>query len=253
MLLTTTRDAMVLRRPLLLLTRPKPSSDAFWDALPEDVRAAVDFLINPLLSIKVTGPLPSLEGTAGLIFTSANGLDAYKVLGGPLLSVPVIAVGASTGEAARAFGFDTDVSGGTADQLVRHVLDRGYCGPLLHVRGENAIGDIAERLTEAGVATSDVVVYDQVLEPFARDTREALSQDRPVLAPVFSARTAQQLGRESAGLGDIRFAAISRAVAGALPLAAQNETRIAKTPDRGGMIELIVEMVTDATNLERRT
>jgi uroporphyrinogen-III synthase len=243
---------MANARPLLLLTRPQRSSQAFRDALPAEVRDAVDILINPLMSIHVKGPMPDLRGAAGLIFTSANALDAYEALGGRVLDVPVIAVGASTGKAAKSFGFEPHIAGGTAEQLVRFVLDHGFSGPLVHLRGETAIGDIARRLTEAGVATSESVLYDQLLEVLTPDTREALSQDRPVIAPVFSPRTAAQLCRESEGLDNIAFAAISQAVAEALPTDAKDRIRIASQPSRDGMKELVTDMITNAVSLERR-
>jgi uroporphyrinogen-III synthase len=243
---------MAAPRPLLLLTRPQASSEAFWKALPQQARDAVDYLINPLLSIHVTGPLPNVAGVAGLIFTSANALDAYMALGGSVLDVPAIAVGKGTANAARALGFKVDVAGGTADQLIDYVIDNGFRGPLLHMRGEIAIGDVARRLSSAGVETSEAVLYSQVLEPFSEATREALSQDRPTLAPVFSPRTARQLGRESVGLNHIRFAAISKAVASALPSDAARRTKIAQLPDRDEMVALVTEMIADAVSLERR-
>lgn len=243
---------MGTHRPLLLLTRPKASSEAFWAALPQDCRDAVDILINPLLSIHVSGPLPDLSGVSGLIFTSANVLDAYAALGGTVLDIPAIAVGPSTGKAAREFGFRTDVAGGTADQVVDYVLSQGYAGPLMHLRGEAAIGDISQRLTAAGVETSEAVLYTQALEPFSMATREALSQDRPIIAPVFSPRTARQLVRESLRFETVCFAAISEAVADALPRDAARRTRIAQRPDRDGMVALVGDMIKDAASLERR-
>lgn len=126
-------------RPLLLLTRPKASSLAFWDALPAQTRDAVDLLVNPLLSIHVTGPLPDLGGMTGLIFTSANGVAAYQALGGPVWDVPVIAVGEETAKAARALGFSVFVAGGTADLLFELVMKQKFKGPLMHLRGKVAI------------------------------------------------------------------------------------------------------------------
>ena len=243
---------MADQRPLLLLTRPQASSEAFWAALPEETRNSADFLINPLLSIHVSGPLPDLSGVTGLIFTSANALDAYATLGGPVLDIPAIAVGPATGAAIQAFGFRADVAGGTAEQVIEHVLKHGYAGPLLHLRGDNAIGDVAHRLSAAGVETREAVLYTQKLEPFSAATREALSQDRPIIAPVFSPRTARQLGRESKGIDCIRFAAISRAVADVLPEDAAQRTSISRRPDRDGMVDLVKEMITDTASLERR-
>lgn len=243
---------MAAARPLLLLTRPEASSEAFWSALPPEARDAVDVLINPLLSIHVTGPLPELAGVAGVIFTSANAVEAYRFLGGQALQIPAFAVGPATGEAARAIGFETHVAKGNADEVIACVLRLCRRGPLLHLRGEAAIGDIANRLSAAGVETSDAVLYTQKLELLSPAAREALSQDRPVLAPVFSPRTARQLSRESMGLDHIRYAAISRAVADALPDDAAGRTKIAQTPDRDGMVALVKDMITDAVLLERR-
>lgn len=220
-------------------------------ALPESTRRSVDFLINPLLSIRVAGPLPDLDEISGLIFTSANALDAYKALGGPVLQRPVIAVGEATAKVARGYGFTVDVAGGTADHLVGYILDHGYRGPLMHLRGEVAIGDVARRLSEAGVETRETVIYQQDLEGFAPETREALSQDRSIVAPVFSPRTAQQLGRESEGLNGIRVAAISRSVAEALPSAMRSQTQVANRPNRDGMVDLVVEMIAQSAMLER--
>lgn len=245
-------DSMVNPRPLLLLTRPEASSEAFCKALPQETCEAVDILISPLLSIRVTGPLPGFDGITGLIFTSVNALDAYRALGGQGLDMPVVAVGKTTARAASACGFDVDVAGGTADHLVQHILDRGYSGGLMHLRGEIAIGDIALRLSEAGVETFEAILYKQEIEPFSSSVREALSQDRAVIAPVFSPRTAEHLARESVGLGDMSYAAISRAVANALPSDAAGRTRISETPNREGMVALVADMVMEAVALERR-
>ncbi|WP_218588632.1 uroporphyrinogen-III synthase [Marivita hallyeonensis] len=200
----------------------------------------------------MTGPLPSLDEIAGLIFTSANALDAYRDLGGAPDKLAIV-VGDGTASVAQEFGFDVDVAGGTADKLVSHVLEKGYKGPLMHLRGEVAIGDVAERLTRAGVTTGEAVLYEQRLEHFSETTKEALSQDRAIIAPVFSPRTARQLGAESEGIENMVFAAISNAVAEALPPEMAARTKVAKTPNRSGMVELVTQMITDAVALERHT
>lgn len=226
---------------------------AFWQDLPEAVRDSVDILINPLLSIHQTGPLPSLDGVSGLIFTSANALNAYRALGGSRRDIPAIAVGEGTAAAARSLGFAVDVAGGNADRLVQHVLDCGYTGPLVHLRGDVSIGDVAKRLTSKGVPTTEAVLYEQRLEPFTQECREALSQDRPIIVPVFSPRTARQLGVESVGLGAFAYAAISQAVADALPFGDSARCRIARAPNRDGMVALVSEMISDAVKLERQS
>ena len=244
-------DGMAVSRPLLLLTRPEPASEDFWRSLPVSVRSQVELLINPLLSIHVTGPLPSLDGVSGLIFTSSNGLNAYKDLGGPIAGLPVIAVGEGTAATAKALGFHVTMAGGTANRLVQHILDQNLPGPFVHMRGEVAIGDVAEQLTASGMPTTEAILYEQRLEGFSSATREALSQDRVVIAPVFSARTARQLSSESEGLGKIVFAAISPAVAQDLPQSRALQTIVAKTPNRAGMVELVAKLIADTVTLER--
>ncbi|MCL3881582.1 uroporphyrinogen-III synthase [Marivita sp. GX14005] len=211
-----------------------------------------DCLVNPLLSIRVTGPLPSLHGIAGLIFTSSNAIDAFRRLGGQPSDISTIAVGEGTASAVRAFGFRVATAGGTADAVVKHVLSQRYGGPLLHLRGETAIGDIAQRLTAEGVPTREAVLYDQVLQPLSKATREALSQDRPIVAPVFSPRTAMQLVRESKDLRNMRFAAISPAVAEVLGEGRARTVEVADTPNRQAMLDLVANMVSRAGEPARR-
>ncbi len=238
-------------RPLLLLTRPLPASQAFWEALPAAAKDSVDLVINPLLSIRVKGRLPSLDRATGLIFTSANAVKAYVELGGTP-HLPAIAVGEGTATAAAEFGFDVNVAGGNADRLVSYIVDQGYNGPLIHLRGQVAIGDVAARLTNLGVTTTEAVLYEQKLEEFSSSTKEALSQDRVMIAPVFSPRTARQLWSESGGAKNMVFAAISKAVAETLPSDAVSRTRVAVTPNRVGMVDLVTEMILDAAEVERQ-
>ena len=240
---------MTAERPILLLTRPQADSEAFWNALPDTTRQRVELLINPVLSIRFTGPFPPISDVRGLIFTSANAVSAYRNLGGPPFDGPIFAVGDATADAARQFGFSVSVGGGNANRLVAFVKGAGLDGPLMHLRGEISVGDIAKRLTEAGIPTREAAIYVQDLLPLSADTREALSQDRVVIAPVFSPRTARHLSSESEGIKGMRFAAISDAAARNLPESAY----VAEQPDRESMITLVSSMVEAPETLERLT
>ncbi len=241
---------MAVARPLLLLTRPEPASLAFWRSLSVSARDSADFLINPLIQIEPHGPLPSLDGVKGLIFTSANGLHAYRALGGKVVTVPAIAVGENTAFALEAFGFETIVAPGTAAQLVEFVIEKGYQGPLLHLRGAVSVGDVAQSLTSAGVMTKEAVLYDQRLLPLKGEIKEALSQDRQVIAPVFSPRTARQLLSESSELRALHVAAISQSVAQSFAEDTLADVRIADTPNRSGMVALVEDMIAKVAMLE---
>lgn len=234
-------------RPYLLLTRPQAACEAFWAALPPPCQGDVDVLINPLMSIDIRGVLPDFAVMRGVIFTSANALEAYAALGGTVLNIPAIAVGPTTGAAVRAFGFETDIAGGTADQVVSHIVEHGYTGPLVHLRGEHTIGEIAPRLCAAGVETTEAVLYSQKLETLSKQTRQALAENRPVIAPVFSPRSAARLKQELMECEAIRFAAISPAVAEALGPDLVQRSRVAQQPNRDSMIRMVCEMIKDAT------
>ncbi len=102
----------------LLLTRPESGPDAV--ALHAALLAAGHRITHaPLLSVVLTGPMPSLDGVQALIATSRNGLKAVAPIPAAALGLPLFAVGPATGALGRVLGFRKVIEGpGTGRALV---------------------------------------------------------------------------------------------------------------------------------------
>lgn len=233
-------------RPILLLTRPQISSEHFLQAL-RNRGIAHRALISPLMDIVFTEDAIDLEGVRGLIFTSANGIAAWRARNLPT-TLPVHVVGPATEIAARAAGFDVRLTCPDAARLIP-ALERAHAageidGPLLHLSGLHTRGDVAGQLTARGLPTARVTVYDQPQMPLSRDARAALDGTNPVLCPLFSPRTAQLLA-ESPVKAPLLVAAMSEAVVNALwPLHIES-LKVAARPDSGAMVEAVRDLLTD--------
>jgi uroporphyrinogen-III synthase len=209
--------------PTLLLTRPVASAKAFANSLNPSVLSRVRLVISPLLEISGTGIIPSLAQVGGVIFTSANGvLHAPKGEGRP-----AYCVGAQTTAEATAHGWTAHQMGDTAQELIAAICaDPPEC-PLLHLSGRHTRGDIAQTLTNAGIATERVTIYEQSL--LGLDAAARLALQGPCVVPVFSPRSAAQLAKEAHGkLDQAYIIALSDAVAG--PLAGENARNLTVLP-----------------------
>ena len=214
--------------PVLLLTRPEADSRRFA-ARVAALAGAVRTVISPLLEIAPTGPPAPPAGVP--VFTSA----AAVPLAGPGRGLPAWCVGPRTAAAARAAGWAPREGGGDADALVAAILGSGDPGPFVHLRGAHARGEVAGRLRAGGRATDDRVVYEQRAVPLSRDAVDVLRGGGPVVAPLFSPRSAALL---VAGAGNPgappRVVAMSAAVA-EVARAAGWPARVADRADAGAM------------------
>jgi uroporphyrinogen-III synthase len=191
----------------LLLTRPQDASERFASALAPDLPQGVRIVISPLLDIVPTGATVSLSGYAGVIFTSGNAIR----FAGPPAPVPAYCVGAQTRQRAEAAGWSAALDEETAEELYAALTKVKPNGPLLHLAGQHRRGALAERLTKAGLPTDECVLYDQRTVPFTPDARAVLAGPAPVIAPLFSPRTAQAFAEQYAGSAPLYLVAISDA------------------------------------------
>lgn len=233
----------------LLITRPQPGADHSAEIL----RArSHEVVVAPLLQIE---PLPGADLGAppwgAVLLSSANA--ARAIARHPRLreiaSLPVLAVGDSTAEAARAAGFaDVQSSGGDARDLGRAVSARfaGLRAPLLYLAGQDRARDLAGDLTGdvGGLILRTVVVYRAVkAATFPPPVQSALSAGRFDGVLHFSLRTAvaymdcaQSAGLRDKALVPLQFCLSSR-VAG--PLAGAENIRIAARPDETALLDLV--------------
>jgi len=217
-----------MTRPVILLTRPEASSRRMAAILFARFGDRTGVCISPLMEIRLDPRLPSLDGIKTLIFTSANGVAAYVAAKGPV-SMTCYTVGDATAQAARDAGLRAISAGGDAEALIDRILEDDVPGPMLHLRGAHARGEIAERLSALGCPVSQAIVYTQNAIPLSEEAKDLLQGDAPVILPVFSPRSATLLGN-----GPVRamiyVVAMSDAVATSLHLKVESCVVAAK-PD----------------------
>jgi uroporphyrinogen-III synthase len=225
--------------PLILLTRPKAASDRFAANLRETL-GQVRVVTAPLMAIQtIEGPL-DLDGVTGLIFTSANGVESFASLT-DARDLPAWCVGDRTAAAARDIGLRAMSAQGDADALVEMMALARPTGRLLHLHGAHTRGDVVERLCKAGLRAEGQAVYDQVTVPPPPTFAKAIGHPGPVIAPLFSPRSARIFAQALDGPppAGLRVVALSPAVARALPGALAKTAVIADTPDAVSMIRAI--------------
>ena len=223
--------------PTLLLTRPDGRNASFASAVRAAWQGPLDVISSPLLSISfLPAEVPEAEA---LIFTSVNGVDAAASLA-PKQGMKAWCVGGRTADAARAAGFAPEIGPGDADGLVRHIISARPAGRLAHIRGRHTRGDVAGRLTAAGLICDDVVAYDQLPCPPSVAARAALSSDFPVVAPLFSPRTATILIQQGPFAAPVHVVAMSEAVKEAAAVVPLAGITVAASPEAESMVEAVV-------------
>ena len=201
-----------MTKPALILTRPRLACTRFAQSLSPKLLSRVTLVISPLLQIAPVDTPVDLDGVGGVIFTSANG-----VMHGPDGDgVTAYCVGEITAEAAIARGWRVQFHAPDAARLVPMLVQHGPATPLLHLRGTHQRGDVADKLTQSGLLTHVVVLYDQKALPLTDAAQAALVSGAPAIVPLFSPRTAAQFADQVPDMANAIIIALSDAVAEAL-------------------------------------
>ncbi len=219
---------------LVLLTRPRAASEEFAAAL--KVRSDAAVMIAPVIEILPVGDKVETSGYAGVIFTSANAVPRAV----PSPGLPAYCVGKATAAAAKASGFDALSAEGDANDLIALIRRLEPPTPLLHLRGEHASGDIAKRLTAAGLPTKARVVYRQKDVGLTKEELDRIACAARVIAPVFSPRSAARLASELGQLPRMTVVAISPAAAAAYAAGAGRIVN-ALAPTQDAMLDAVAD------------
>ena len=235
----------------LLLTRPEPDNERTAAAL----RAlGHEVLLAPLLHIEfVTGADLGAPPWGGVLLTSANGARAIArhARRGELAGLPVVAVGESSADAARAAGFaDVTSADGDANDLARLAVRRfaGTRLPLLYLAGEDRSGDLAGVLSSQGLTVRTVVVYRAAkarsLPPAARAALEQGEIDGVLHFSRRSVESYLDCGRDMIrqALAPVHFCLSARA-AEPLRLAGAARIQVAAQPDEASLLALVTPKV----------
>lgn len=231
----------------LLVTRPEPDGERTAATL--RVRRH-DVMLAPVLRIELLADADLGAGPwAAILITSANGARAAAAHSRhrELLSLPVMAVGRASAEAARAAGFaDVTSADGDGRDLVRQVAGRfvGWPQPLLYLAGEDRARDLVGEIGGFGVAVRTAVVYRATkVAGLPAAARAALHAGQIDAVVHFSRRSVEAyleltLERADQALKPVHFC-LSAGVAAPLRAAGATDVRIAVGPDETALIELI--------------
>ena len=231
---------MTAARPSLLLTRPEAQSRRFA----QDCAAALGYVpetvIAPVMAISWRDGAPDLSGLAGVILTSAQGARALARVA-PVAGLTAHCVGDKTAEIARSLGMNATSASGAAEDLVAMLA--GRAGPFLHVHGAQTRGDVASQLCAAGTPTRSLVLYDQPPVPLTDAAQHLLAGDTPVVAPLFSPRSAKLLASAARDArAPLMLAALSPAVAEAWSGPAPKALVVADRPDAASLLAAVARL-----------
>ena len=231
----------------LLLTRPEAQSRDFAKALDAALPGRFDCVIAPLLRIAPAPGELDLDGAQGILFTSANGVAQFAARSADR-ALPAWCVGAMTAEAASRAGFSARSADGDVRALAELVADR--CdparGPLVHVRGRHAAGDLAGALAARGLTVRAAEIYDQTPCPIAPDAAARLEEGAIDAVAIFSPRSAAAFSAEARerawDLSPVTTVSISAAADAALRGSQPGARTVARRPDREGMIAALARL-----------
>lgn len=216
-------------QPIVIVTRPEPGGTIFANALPQTVQA----IVSPLIRIEHL-PIQLKEQPAGLVLTSQHAAKAVDDIG-PAKDIPIFCVGDRTAAAVRAAGYEARSASANANGLVEMILAAKPRAPLLHLRGEHTRGDVADRLTLAGVKCVEQVVYEQVATKLSETALSALTGENPVILPLFSPRTVSILSEQGPFSAPAHVVAISEEVAREAKCLKPADVAIATAPNSKAM------------------
>ena len=216
----------------LLLTRPLPMSQAFLTDCEARIGHRLDAEISPLLRIEPVGELPDLDEFDTVIATSGH---AVQRLGERLQDRRVATVGRKTAALAANLGAMATALG---EDVETFLASRPNLGRAIFCRGVHSRGNLADRLIAQGNLVTEAVIYDQVSQPLSASAKRLLTETRPVIAPVFSPRTAALLSVYPI-TAPLSVIVISPATAEAWT--GPGDVRVAAQPDADHMCRRVVE------------
>lgn len=224
-----------MAKPTLLLTRPVASSIRFATRLDAATPSQAELVISPMLEIMPLDQAVDLNGVAGVIFSSSNGV-AHGPDGNAMLAH---CVGKGTAAAARGKGWRVGQVAHDAERLTLALQQSGITEPLLHLSGKFQRGDIAENLTKDGIPTTRLAIYDQRILPLTEAAQAALCGEGAVVLPLFSPRTAAYLVQQARGFVRVHGIAMSPAVAQELKGVSLEEMQILPEPTADAMVRAV--------------
>lgn len=225
----------------LLLTRPTAQAEAFARAIETALPGRFEVILAPMTRIEPTGAPLDLGGASGLLFTSANGVEQFA-LRNIATSLPAYCVGAMTAATARRAGLAAESAEGDVAALaaLARARHRPGDGPLVHIRGAHAAGDLTGALARAGIPARAAEIYAQTPSPLPPEAAARFARGEVDVVTHFSPRSARALANALAGggwpLDRVTSVALSAAADAAFAGVRPGRRVVAVAPGRAGML-----------------
>lgn len=238
-------------RPGLLITRPATTAAAFAQDVQAQMGSDVDIVISPILTISSIPLTLDVKQYPTLIFTSAH---AVRAVASSTKQRDFIcyAVGGATSDCAAREGFNVREGGGTGDALARRIIGDRPSAPCLYLRGKHIAYDLAGTLSSAGIETQEMVVYDQQETDLNPEAIDFLASGRPVILPLFSARSATLFFDRYTATGPLDVVAMSRKIAATIPPSSVRHLRVCARPTAEAMVSETAILLRGTNQLEGR-
>ena len=123
-----------------------------------------------------------------------------------------------------------------AEALLAVLLRDRPAGRIVHLRGTQSRGRIAERLREAGLTCDEAITYRQDARPLTAEAATLLAGPAPVVAPLASPRTAALLADLGPFAAPLCVVALSVAVAEAAGPLMPVSLTVAARPDGPALV-----------------
>lgn len=238
-------------RSTILITRPEMAGLKFADQVRARLGCEVSILLSPVMRIEFSENTPDLTYVTTLIFTSRNGVTAF-CRSTPRRDIPCYCVGDATAQYAADEGLNAMSGGGTANDIAARIIADHVAGPCLHIRGEHGVGDVAKRLSDAGIPTREEVMYRQEPEALSLAAQTLLQGEEPVVLPLFSPRTARLVFSSAQIAAPLKVVALSENVAANVPDAHAGTVCVAAKPEAQAVLDAVEALVRAGKPLEGR-
>ncbi len=219
----------------VLLTRPKAQAQAFAARITKRFGPATRCILSPVLEVVTLSPKIAFSEFSGLVFTSQNGVAAYRANGGPG-GLVAYCVGDKTARAAQEAGLDARSAGGDVASLNALLAQVRPKGPLLHLSGVHVAGQVQGDVTR-------VAIYDQRPLDLSQETQDALRMPGPMLVPLFSPRSASLLQKALPRdrQAKLRAICLSQAVSEAIDAAVFDHSSVCDSPTAAAVLDRMAE------------
>lgn len=225
----------------LWVTRAEPGAAATAERLRS---VGLEAMVFPLLAVELIDGVPDLDGVAGLVFTSANGVRAFADVSSRREFV-AFAVGEATAKAARAAGFaDVTTGAGDGSALAELILSkwRAESGTLAAVSPEAPAFDVAQALSVAGLPVRRLVLYRTIplsIPPSSLLDALTAGMDGVLIHSPRAAEALAALALPATVFASTTLYALSEACAGPLRALPWRQVRVADHPREDALLQLI--------------